>query len=176
MARVKKDRRGKARSAVKVSPNQVYYTFKRALNLQNGMTRAQVDKCMLPAYLALDNLSKGAGDEAKCIDLVAAVTVGIIFAENGIGVEFVEDLNAALESLWRMKRRAKKTCVWGFDGDGIVSMRTALELYEQQLGLASNQLIERAIDEARIRVCSDDNYKDIEHFEPADEKSSEAAA
>ena len=86
MARVKKDRRGKARSAVKVSPNQVYYTFKRALNLQNGMTRAQVDKCMLPAYLALDNLSKGAGDEAKCIDLVAAVTVGIIFAENGIGV------------------------------------------------------------------------------------------
>jgi hypothetical protein len=165
MAKVKKDRRGKARSAVRVSPNQVYYAFKRALNLQNGLTRTQIDKCMLPAYLALDNLAKGAGDEAKCIDLVAAVTVGIIFAENGIGVEFVEDLNAALESLWRMKRMYKKMGVWGFDAAGIESVRTALDLYEQQLSIASNELIERSIDEARIRVCSDDNYKDIEYFE-----------
>lgn len=165
MARIKKDRAGKARSGAIVSTNRVYFAFKKALNEQNGLTKEQINSVSVASYMSFDALVKHDGNETQCIDLVAAISVAIVLAERGIGIEFLGELNLALEALWRMKRRAKATGKWRFDGVGIVEMRTGLDLYTQQLAIASNHLLREALNLVRGRVTSNSIYKDIEHFE-----------
>jgi hypothetical protein len=110
----------------------------------NPLTPSQQTDLGLCHHIAFENMLKR-GSEEDWYVLASSMNVALVLAEQGYGTEYIPDVKAAMESIMDCKYRADRTKRWAFDGDGIQSMRRALDLHDQQCAMATRAEIKAAL-------------------------------
>jgi hypothetical protein len=116
------------------------------------MNEVDFAELMVFNWKALDNLVMGRGYEEALAIVGNMLNLALLLAEKGIGHEYVDDINQALEAVFRAKVRGSKTDKWGFDGPGLAAVKAAYDVHEAQLGLATRNEIINAIAAIRQRI------------------------
>ena len=151
----KRDRRGK-----KYDPNR---TIRRVVSAHasrveaSPLTDGQRLDLGLAYHLSFEAMLRGGTEEAWHA-IAATLNIALILTERGFGVEFENEIKAAMRALMRTKYRQQETGSWALDGDGIAALRVALAIHDEQVRIAERSEIRQAINEVYRRVQSGDTY------------------
>lgn len=107
---------------------------------------------LICANQALAALRTGAGTESDAEMLAVAMNLCMLLCEAKIGDEYLAYAIAGQEAVARCKARSKRLGKWGLDGEGLDALRTALELHEQQMELATQRQVSLAMAELHRRA------------------------
>ena len=102
--------------------------------------------------LAFQQMVSGHADEENWCVVVLSLNIALVLAEWGIGEEYIDRINGALEGAFRAKIRAGRTGKWGFDGEAIQAIKDVFEIHEEQLKLASKHEITSSLQEVHRRA------------------------
>jgi hypothetical protein len=86
--------------------------------------------------------------------LACALNIALILSERGFGADYEEDIKLGQEALMRALGRHRLTGSWALDGAGIVTVRRAIEVHDQQMCIADRAEIRKAINEVHRRVTA----------------------
>lgn len=73
-------------------------------------------------------------------------------AESDIGAEHLPTIRDALDGMQRAKERAQRTGRWALDGDALNAVRTALNIHDAQVGIATKGDMRAAMAEVERRI------------------------
>jgi hypothetical protein len=85
---------------------------------------------------SIDAISKGKGTHEHMQCLALMCNTSLVLCEHGFGPEYEKDLVAALDSLFRVQLRFKRTGVYGFDSVGLKALRKAYDVHTAQVEIA----------------------------------------
>jgi len=117
-------------------------------------------------HLSFEALMRCPTEEAW-YDLAGNLNMALILCERGIGLEYIEDIKAAMLGMMRAKKRSETTGSLALDGGAIKALRVALEIHDQQLGVAERSELRAAAKTIVSRVKSGDVYEDFQVAEVA---------
>jgi hypothetical protein len=100
-------------------------------------------------------------------DLAGNLNMALILCEQGIGVEYIEDIKAAMIGMMRAMRRAESTGSYALDAEAIAALKIALSVHDQQLAIADRSELRKAANTIIGRVKSGDVYADFQAKEAA---------
>jgi hypothetical protein len=107
---------------------------------------------LLCAHQSLEALRTGKGGEQDFGMLAVAMNMSLMLCEMGIGSEYLPLAVAGQEAAARCQARAKRLGKWGLDAEGLNALRDGLELHDQQVEMATQKQISRAVVRARQRA------------------------
>lgn len=90
--------------------------------------------------------------------LASTMNIALILAERGHGIEGIDTIKDAIKGLQRAKDRAGTGKSWALDADAIFSVRTALQVHDEQVKSAKLIEMRDALREVRRRVMRGDAY------------------
>ncbi|HEX7911749.1 MAG TPA: hypothetical protein VF534_27160 [Paraburkholderia sp.] len=125
------------------------------------LTSGQQTDLGLAYHIAFENMLKRGSEEDWYI-LASSLNVALVLAERGYGEEFIPEVKAAMESLMDCKYRADRTGKWAFDGAGVIAMRHAITLHDQQCALATRAEIKKAL-QAIVKRANEGHMYAAEH-------------
>ncbi|KVN83472.1 hypothetical protein [Burkholderia ubonensis] len=109
---------------------------------------------------SIDAISKGKGTAEHMQNLACMCNVSLVLAEHGFGPEYEQDVVAALDALFRMQLRFKRTGVWGFDPIGLAALRRAFDVHTAQVEIAGQGELMAAGNEVKMRIKEGDFYRE----------------
>lgn len=165
MAGNKKPR--KKRTLRPVSPvGGIAAIFRRhdAAELLQPMSDEQITDPSVAFRMAFAQMLGGHASEQNwcvcgCV-CVCSLDIALILCEYGIGEQYLPEINRALEGAFRAKLRAGRTGRWGFDGEAIQAIKTAFEIREEQIKIASKQQLREAIREVHRRDAAGNVFQE----------------
>jgi hypothetical protein len=105
---------------------------------------------------SLEALRTGLATENDLHTLAAAVNIGMVLCERGIGEEYLGVCFTAQDALMRAIGRAQATGRHGLDGPAIGELATFCELHDEQLRIATQGEVSAAVEEVVRRVKGGD--------------------
>lgn len=124
----------------------------RALAAQSAMESEQVTALALAFRTALECLRSGYGLEDHVHTLACSSNIALVLAEQGYGIDTIEQIKAAQDGIMRCFARGKRTGKWGLDGEAITSLTWLAELHTEQIKLASQKNMIKALNEVHRRM------------------------
>jgi thiamine kinase-like enzyme len=100
---------------------------------QQTMNESELTNLMIAVHSSLKAIEEGKGIEEDIIHLAVASNIVLIFAEHGLGEEYIPEVKLAqrhivnLQELWRQEKRAV------LSGPGMIAIRRMLELHDEQM-------------------------------------------
>lgn len=91
--------------------------------------------------------------------LATSLNIALVLCERGFGSEYEPDIKCAQEALMRAIGRHRQCGSWALDGDGIVAIRTAVEIHDQQMRITERREVRDAIDEVHRRISAGDTLE-----------------
>ena len=119
---------------------------------QQPLDHEQVVDLGLSYRMPFEQMREGKGTEEHYNTLACVVNIGHVLCEYGVLKEWLECIEKAQLAMNRVLERAKKLGKWGFDGEGLIDMRDALVVLDEQLNVATRKQVEMAIAEVKRRV------------------------
>lgn len=111
-------------------------------------------------HTSIDAMTGGTATTTHFDTLVYAMDIGVILAEHGIGTEYAEMIQPAMNGLIRAKERYLKTGKFGLDGDALAALKAVAGLHEAQLQVATRGQLEAAINEMHARIARGNTYQE----------------
>ena len=99
------------------------------------------------AYHTAFALMRQHGGEEPFHTLAAAINIAGRFCEMGIGDEYQDDVQAAVQALIRVRERAMRLGKWALDGAGIQAVARGLKVHDAQMASATYNELRSAIEE-----------------------------
>jgi hypothetical protein len=109
-------------------------------------------------WLSMSAMLTGESSEQHWCTVVCSLNISLILAERGLGADYVPYIGKALDGAFRAKLRAKKTGIWRFDGEAITDIRTALEVHDEQVKVATKFQMRQSLLEVRRRIDEERVY------------------
>lgn len=103
------------------------------------------------AYHTAFALMRKQGGEDHFHTLAAAINIAGRFCEMGIGDEYQDDIQAAVQALVRVRERAMRLGKWALDGEGMKVLARALSIHDVQMENATYNELRAAIEEVYRR-------------------------
>lgn len=100
---------------------------------------------------AYQRMREGNGDDEDFDTLAATLNVGLMRAEK-IGQPVVDSIDAGLCALVSADRRKELHGRYGFNGEGVIAMNAALDLYQDMLKLSTPGQMDAALQESMRRM------------------------
>lgn len=110
-------------------------------------------------WLSFQELTKGSASESAWSAVVCSLNVGMVLCEFGIGSEYIENFNLALEGAFRAKIRSEKSGNFRLNGDGISRITLALQIHEEQMRIANKSEITKALNTVQERIDAGNVFK-----------------
>lgn len=102
------------------------------------MTEAEIDRLEMPVLSALDAIEKGRGTPDNWDVIARTLNQAWVFATGGgIGEEAKPYLVVALDGMRSVKQRFLETGAMSFDELALEAVRSAIELWREQLKIAT---------------------------------------
>lgn len=117
-------------------------------------------------HIAFDLMMRKPSDESW-YELAAPLNMALVLCERGFGPEYEGEIKSAMLGMMRARYRADRAGVLALDGDAIKSIRTALELHDEQLKVANRSELRAAAKTIVARVENGDAYAECEIGEAA---------
>jgi len=111
-------------------------------------------------HVALDEMCKGRGTEEHWSTVACALNIALVLTERGYGGSFTPAVKDALGGVVRARDRARKCGTWGFDGEGLNSIRRAFELHDEQMRIAPKSVVRNALMEVHRRIDAGHAFKE----------------
>lgn len=109
---------------------------------------------------SIDAISKGRGTDEHMQNLACMCNTSLVLAERGFGSEYEKDLVAALDALFRLQLRFKRTGVYGFDAVGLAALRKAYDVHTAQVEIAGQGELMAAGNEVHRRIKEGNFYRE----------------
>lgn len=109
--------------------NKAHTARKRSLPLLPD----QVAEVLIAAHISMARIAKGEATEVDYWTIRSTLEIAHKLAKTGYGKEFEGEISNALSSLENAAKRPKL----GFTGDELQAVNLALEIYDQQIALAT---------------------------------------
>ena len=106
----------------------------------------------LAYHLALQALLNGNGTEQTWSTLACSINIALLLSECGIEAAAIPTIKIAQEALLRVRDRAQRTGKWAFDGEGIRVILAAVNIHDEQVGIATRKQITDALHEVHRRI------------------------
>jgi hypothetical protein len=110
--------------------------------------------------LSIDAISKGKGEISHAETLACMCNTSLVLAERGFGPEHENDLIAALDALFRLQLRFKRTGKLGFDAPGLQALRKAFDIHTAQVEHAGQGELMAAGSEVDRRIKEGNYYRE----------------
>lgn len=122
-----------------------------AIARQHPMTDDQTTDLGIAYWSALDIHMRQPTDTQWGV-LASTCNIALILAERGYGIEHIEAIKDALKGLQRAKTRAETGKSWALDADCFLSLRTALQIHDEQVKTAATIDMRHAVREIHRRI------------------------
>lgn len=122
-----------------------------AIARQHPMTDDQTTDLGIAYWTALDGHMRNPTDTQWGV-LASTCNIALILAERGYGIEHIEAIKDALKGLQRAKTRAATGKSWAMDSDGLLSLRLALQIHDEQVKSAATIEMRNAVREVHRRI------------------------
>jgi hypothetical protein len=96
------------------------------------MTTDQVRDLMILVHSSLKSIEEGKGIEEDIINLAVAYNITIIFAEHGLGEEFIPEIKPAGQRIVKLQKQWNDRGTAILSGPGMMEIRRMLELHDAQ--------------------------------------------
>ena len=93
----------------------------------------QVSDVLIATHIGMARIAKGEATEIDYWTIRSTLEIAHRLAKTGYGMDFGQDITNAIDALENAAKRPKL----GFSGDELQSVNLALEIYDQQIALAS---------------------------------------
>lgn len=103
-------------------------------------------------------MGKGTHEHMNCLALMC--NTSLVLTEYGFGKQYEKNLIAALDALFRMQLRFKRSGVWEFDEIGREAMRTAYDVHVAQVQVAGQGDLMAAGNVVNQRVKEGNVYRE----------------
>ena len=117
-------------------------------------------------HAALDAISKGFGQPAHFDVLASTVDVVYMMAENLFQNAYADEIEAARQSMFRLKDRFHKTSKFGFDGAGYNAVKQIVLIHDEMMNQVTGAEM-LAFMKARAHALKNGNYYRSEHEKEA---------
>lgn len=124
-----------------------------------AMPDSQGNGVSMRARMALSNLEQGSASNQSWAYLACAMNVSLILCEQGIGAEYEKTLVLALEGLFKAEQRAQKHGAHRLDGDAMKVLRTALDVHEEHMKVATHSEVIEAMNTVHKRIADGNVYR-----------------
>jgi hypothetical protein len=105
----------------------------------------------IAAHIAFDRLLKGADKDSLYV-LASTLDVAHELAIQGVGTEYLADVEAGMAAIVRAKKHGDRTGVWVLTGGDARAVSTSLAVHDAQLEIASRELVIDTINIVTARV------------------------
>jgi hypothetical protein len=123
-----------------------------ALDVRRPMSEDQATDVCITHHMAFARILGGEATAENFVEVATALNLAIVLADWGIGQEYVPLINAALAGTARAMERGTRSGKFGFDGPAIKAVQDALDIFAEQLKLATKLEMKAAIAEVHRRV------------------------
>jgi hypothetical protein len=120
------------------------YAQEQRVTARRPMDKRQVVEISVSAYLALEAMMRGHGNEDHYHNLACSLNYALVLCELGVGAEYIDIPQRARRGLVEAQARGAKTGRWGLSGPSIGDIRMMLELHDQQLELVTQGQLREA--------------------------------
>lgn len=132
----------------------------RAASLNQLLSDDQITDLGIAYHMAFKDMVNGHANEQNWAIVVASLNIAVVLAERVAGGEYLACIVQAMEGAMRAKARAAKSGQWGFDGDAIKDIQTALEIHDAQVECSTKAEMRAALIEVRRRVSTGHTYQE----------------
>ncbi|WP_109479187.1 hypothetical protein [Paraburkholderia sp. C35] len=109
---------------------------------------------------SIDAISKGKGEISHAETLACMCNTSLVLTERGFGPEYEADIIAALDALFRLQLRFKRTGKLGFDAPGLQALRRAYDVHTAQVEIAGQGELMAAGNEVSRRIKEGNHYRE----------------
>lgn len=134
-----------------VNPDGGLHLIGQRMNDTIPLDDDQVAKIGNSFSVSMQCMISGAGTEEHWCMCVSALNLAMMLAELKVGDNCIQEFQAAIDGAMRAGVRNKQTGKWAFDGDAIRDIQIAFTYHNQQLALATPNIIKAAIERLRKR-------------------------
>lgn len=131
----------------------------RAITAVRPMSNDKQLDLALSYRTAFEALRTGGACENDLHTLAAAVNIGLILCENGVGEDYIDVAKDAQQAMMRVLGRAQATGRFGLDGPAIGELALFCDLHDQQLQIATQGLVSAVVAEVRRRVVAGQTFE-----------------
>lgn len=116
------------------------------------LSPSQLRDLMIGVHSSLKSIEDGQGAENDVIQLAIASNIALVLAENGMGAEFIPEVKEAQRYILVLQAQHEQEGVLALAGPGITAIRRMLELHDEQIKLAPEGDMRRALRIIRARM------------------------
>lgn len=100
---------------------------------RKALDLTQLRDLMVAVHSSLRAIEDGAGTEDDITQLAVASNIALIFAERGLGTEYIPEVKEAQRHIVDAQERLKQSGKVGLTGPGMLAIRRMLELHDEQI-------------------------------------------
>lgn len=125
---------------------------------------AHLQETLLALHCCMSKLARGVGDENDWNNCNQAISMGLIFAGQGIGNEHLDELRAGRDAMASCVMRYHKAGKFLFTGDELKAVNAALDVHDAQMTCVRGVDVDRAARELNRRLKHNDDVSSA--FDP----------
>jgi hypothetical protein len=130
------------------------------LQMEVELDADQLTDLGLAYRLALDAMCNGGASEENWETVACSLNIGLVLTERGFGKEHEPLFVTALAGAFRSKLRADSGKGWAFDGPALTAIKSAFEVHDQQIEMATVLEMRDAVTEVRRRSRLGNVYRE----------------